>query len=71
MSTMTIEPPTDQSTVYVNGENIQEVIDSLDEDLANIQANEMNGQYVRIGTVFNVVLDVRNKLTNLIQVDKG
>lgn len=56
---------------FVHASDVEYVIDSLDDDMANIKNNCVNGEYVKVGIVFDVLLDVRNKLTELTHDDES
>jgi len=54
---------------YVPGDNIELILESLDDDLAALQGVHKNGDYVKTAIVFDIFLDVRNKLKNLLEDD--
>lgn len=64
MTTATCEAATPTST-YVPSENIELVIASLDEDLARLQKQDRTGAYIKFDDAFDILLDIRNKLTGL------
>lgn len=65
MTTAVADPAT-PNTVYVPGVNIEAVISSFDEDLARLQSFDREGNYIKFDKVFDIMLDIRNKLKDLL-----
>jgi hypothetical protein len=68
MTTTIDATPSTELVVYVIGNDIQALIDSMDLDMAQLQERR-EGYYIKIDKAFDVLLDVRSKLKGLIEIE--
>lgn len=55
----------DQTLTWISSEDVDHIIISLDEQFAEMRNSCINGQYIKVDKVSDIILDVRSKLRAL------